>query len=96
MRFAVGTAVAALALMLAPAAMAQNSSAETYAGQGGEVALVGNSDDPGSGTASVAADSSSTLPFTGLDVSLLAGGGLVLLLGGLAMARLTASRRDTL
>jgi hypothetical protein len=37
----------------------------------------------------------STLPFTGLDVGLLAGGGLLLLLIGLAMTRLVPRGQDS-
>lgn len=85
----------ALVVMLAfaPTAMASNSSVETYGGQGGEVAgsvAGGDPTDPGASASS----SSSALPFTGLDVELLAGGGLVLLLGGVAMARMSRTRED--
>jgi hypothetical protein len=70
-----------LALTLAPAAMAQSSSVDTYAGQGGNVAA---QVDPG-GSAS-ASDPGGSLPFTGFDVALAAAGALVLLLAGGALA----------
>ena len=84
--------IAAFALALAPVAMAENSSVGTYGGQGGEVAgsvASGDPSDPGA-----EADSNSALPFTGLDLPLLAGGGLVLLLAGAGMARMVATRED--
>lgn len=80
-------ATSVLALALAPAAIAQNSSAQVYGGQGTEAVAgaTGGPEDPGAtGTAST---NESSLPFTGLDVGLLAGGGLLLLLIGLGMAR---------
>jgi hypothetical protein len=86
-----GAMIVAGALALAPAAMAENSSVGTYAGQGGDLAGLVSGGDP-SGTA--AADSSGSLPFTGLDVKLLAGGGLLLLLAGVGMARVVARRED--
>jgi hypothetical protein len=84
--------VAALMLVLAPVSFGQNSSVGTYGGAGGSVAGSIVSNDAGSGpgaTASPTASSSSSgLPFTGFDVALLAGGGLLLVLGGFAMARM--------
>lgn len=89
-----GTVV--LVLALAPAAMAQDSSLRGYPKATGDVAAIaagGDSSDPGdpSGTA---ANSSSALPFSGLDVTLLAGGGLVLLLAGVGMARMVARHEN--
>jgi hypothetical protein len=67
------SAVSVFVFLAVPtAAMAQSSSVGGYGGQGGSPSSV----EP------------STLPFTGLDVGLLAGGGLLLLLIGLAMTRL--------
>jgi hypothetical protein len=91
-------ATVVLALAFAPAALAQSSSVDTYGGQGGEVAgLVssGDSGSPGSPSGDGTASSSSALPFTGLDVTLLAGGGLVLLLAGIGMARLVGRTEDS-
>lgn len=90
-RMILSTIVLVVALALAPAAFANNSSVGTYGGQGGEVAgsvAGGEASDPG------AAENSSALPFTGLDLELLAGGGLLLLLGGFGMARMAARRED--
>ena len=91
-RMILSTIVLVVALALAPAAFADNSSVGTYAGQGGEVAgsvAGGEGADPGE------AANSSALPFTGLDLELLAGGGLLLLLGGFGMARMAGRREDT-
>ena len=91
-RMILSTIVMVVALALAPAAFANNSSVGTYGGAGGEVAgsvSGGNATDPGT-----AASNSSALPFTGLDLALLAGGGLLLLLGGVGMARMAARRED--
>jgi len=87
--------VAALMLVLAPVSFGQNSSVGTYGGSGGSVAGSVASGTAGSGPGSAAsptatASSSSGLPFTGFDVALLAGGGLLLVLGGFAMARMVA------
>ena len=49
----------------------------------------------GEGTDPGETANSSALPFTGLDLELLAGGGLLLLLGGFGMARMAARREDT-
>jgi hypothetical protein len=77
--------VAVMALALAPVAHGQGSSVETYGGQGGNVAS--NVAGGGPSDASPASSSGSTaLPFTGLDVAFLAGGGLLLMLAGALMA----------
>ena len=89
-----------LALALAPAALAQSSSVDTYSPGGGDVAAVaaggddsGDSGDSGS-PSGTAASSSSALPFSGLDVGLLAGGGFLLLLIGVGMARMVPRDQD--
>lgn len=90
------TMVLIAGLALAPAAFADNASVGTYGGQGGEVAgsvSGGEATDQGSGQVAEASNSSA-LPFTGLDLELLAGGGLLLLLGGFGMARMAARRED--
>ena len=89
---AILTVVAALAL--APAAFAQ-STGTGYGGIAGQTAQ-GSKDKSGvaanngnDGTAATQATSSNgVLAFTGLDLALLAGGGLVLLGSGLALSRL--------
>ena len=93
---AVITVVAAMAL--APAAFAQSSSVEVYGGQGGEaVGALNNNDPTNPGTTSnpgttagggASADAGGALPFTGLDVGLLIGGGLLLIAVGAGLARL--------
>lgn len=91
--FGVFAVIAALMLVLAPVSFGENSSVGTYGGSGGSVAGSVASGSAGSGsgaTASPTASSSSGLPFTGFDVALLAGGGLLLVLGGFAMARMAA------
>src|SRR6266498_677952 len=85
------------ALALAPAAFAQ-SSGTGYGGVAGGVAgstAQGNGNNNGTagksneGTAATEATSSNgVLAFTGLDLALLAGGGLVLLASGVALSRL--------
>jgi hypothetical protein len=87
------------ALALAPAAFAQ-SSGTGYGGEAGGVAGQtaqggSNGNNSGvagktaSGTAATEATSSNgVLAFTGLDLALLAGGGLVLLASGVALSRL--------
>lgn len=87
---AVITVVAAMAL--APAAFAQSSSVDVYGGQGGEsVGALNNNDPTNPGTTSgggASADGGGALPFTGLDVGLLVGGGLLLIAVGAGLARL--------
>ena len=78
-----------VSLIVAPAALAAGSAVETYSGSGGAAAAGVASG--ANGTA--AATDPGSLPFTGLDVSLLIGGGLVLVLIGVAVARL-ARRSD--
>lgn len=88
LRMILGATVLIAALGLASVASAESSSVETYGGNGGQVAGIASSNtgDPGS----TAQASSGSLPFTGMDVSLLIGGGVVLLLAGVGMAKLTA------
>lgn len=87
-----------VALVLAPAALAQQSSVETYGGQGNEVANVTEGADPGNGegnpagTASAGSGGEGTLPFTGLDIGLLAAGGALLFGVGLVLARTVPNR----
>ena len=87
-------AAVAAVLVLAPAAFAQT---DPYAGTGsgtqGQVAGGGGGSAGNAATPSVAAeptDDGSVLAFTGLDVALIAGGGLLLLAGGVGLSRLVA------
>ena len=79
--------VLALFVALAGPAAAQNG----YEGTGGQVQT--QVQDTGTGTAGsgTTADNSGSLPFTGLDVALLAGAGLLLAGAGFAMRRVTRS-----
>jgi len=81
-------AIAVLALATAPAALAQSSSVETYGGEGGNT--ISKVNDPGSGSGDASATGS--LPFTGFDLALAAGGGLLLLGAGVALSRAVQSR----
>jgi hypothetical protein len=88
---ALTTVVAAMAF--APAAFAQSPSVDVYGGKGGEaVGALNNNDGGGPGTTSgvgaSAGGGGGALPFTGLDVALLVGGGLLLIAVGAGLARL--------
>jgi hypothetical protein len=92
------TTVCALALVLALATTAfGQSSADGYSDQGGQVLSAVDQGGGGSGGSvagtptSTATDESGSLPFTGLDIGLLAVAGAVLALAGLCMRRLTRS-----
>lgn len=91
LRMILGMGIVATALMLPQVATAESSSVSGYGGNGNAVAGISSSNDPAGPSGTV--DSSGTLPFTGLDVSLLAGGGTLLLLIGIGMARMTARPR---
>jgi hypothetical protein len=88
------------ALALAPAAFAQ-SSGTGYGGQAGGVAgqttqggggngngVAGATQNSNNPAATQASEGNGVLAFTGLDLALLAGGGLVLLASGVALSRL--------
>lgn len=81
----------ALALATSPMAIAQDSAAGTYDGDGGptfEVANVGGSGSAGGGDgASADAAGDGALPFTGMDIGMAIGGALLLLGTGLALSR---------
>jgi hypothetical protein len=81
-----------LCLALATTAFAQ-STVDGYNDAAGQVQS-GVDGDGGAGPPSTSAPteaSSGTLPFTGLDIALFAGGGAVLVLAGVGMRRLTRS-----
>ncbi len=84
-------------LALAPAASAQSTGTGYGGVAGGTAGQVqgGSGGNQGVASPNVAseaaeADSSGLLAFTGLDVALIAGGGLMLLLGGVGLSRLVA------
>lgn len=78
--------VAVMALALAPVAHGQGSSVETYGGQGGNVASNVAGGGPSDAASPASSSGSTALPFTGLDVAFLGGGGLLLMLAGALMA----------
>jgi hypothetical protein len=80
-------AVLAVALALATTASAQQASQDGYSDSGGAVQGQVNQGGP-TGTAPVS-DSGGSLPFTGLDMLLLAAAGGLLVAAGLGMRRLT-------
>jgi hypothetical protein len=89
----VALVVTIAALVASSAAYATGSAQQTYSGRGGNVqsevqtgARAGAKDPRGAGTA--AAKAPSSLPFTGLDLTLMLGGGLILIASGVALARL--------
>lgn len=107
LRMFLGVTVLALAVALPATASAQSSSVDAYGGDGNAVVGVSGggggsngppSSDSGTGpngsVSGTGANGSGTLPFTGMDVSLLAGGGILLLLIGVGMARITARPRS--
>lgn len=89
--------IVALALVLAlgfsSVATAQESSRETYSGQQPFVAGAGGGGGGGGGSADTADPGS--LPFTGLDLGLAAGGALLLIGAGAALAAGTGRRPST-
>jgi hypothetical protein len=79
------------ALAVAPAAFAQETSLRGYVGQGGNtLAQVSQGGQPPAAEASA----DGTLAFTGLDIGLMAGGGLLLLGVGATMARMLRTQRS--
>lgn len=90
--------LAALVVMLVVAApaFARTASQNGYSGQGGQVQA--QVDDEGATPVAVSDTSgggggSGSLPFTGLDIALLAGAGLLLVGAGVGMRRLTRAPR---
>ncbi len=96
MKRIIATAVAVMALLALPsAAFASGSSTcSSYNPQLCQIVGNGNVNTPSSGSADApgAAQSSGSLPFTGLDLGLVAAGGVVLIGAGLAARKLSASR----
>jgi|ERR671914_2659491 hypothetical protein len=78
-------------LALATAAYGQNSSVEGYNDNAGAIQtqVQGGSDTPSTTAGAVTETDSGALPFTGLDVALLAAAGGLLLLAGFGARRLT-------
>ncbi|HEU4702895.1 MAG TPA: hypothetical protein VFS37_10470 [Conexibacter sp.] len=89
-RLALLMAVVAVALAVAAPAYAQNAVSDAYAGRGG--GIVGTVDSGNGPTASPpqqvqATNDSGSLPFTGLDIGLLALGGVALVGVGVGLRR---------
>jgi hypothetical protein len=82
-------AATVLALALATSAFAQ-SSQDGYIDNKGQIQAQVDNGGPG-GSTPVSADSGGTLPFTGLDLAILAVAGGVLVAAGFGMRRLTRS-----
>jgi hypothetical protein len=80
--------LALLVLVLAPLALAQTPSERGYGGAGGVVGEVGG----GGGGGGVSASGSGGLPFTGLDLAFLVGGGLLLIALGVGLRRFGRAR----
>ena len=100
MKMVVALSVVIGILALTPAAFAQ-STGTGYAGEGGVAGQVsqggggnnngGNGNVAGTTAASQASENNNgVLAFTGLDLILIAGGGILLLAGGVALSRLVA------
>jgi hypothetical protein len=77
------------ALTASSTAFAAGSAQHTYGGNGGNVQadVQQGAKDP-NGTATASAKTPGGLPFTGLDMTLMLGGGLVLIASGAALGRL--------
>jgi hypothetical protein len=83
--------VAVLGAIIVPAAFAQSSSVSGYGGEGGEAVGATQSNDPTDPTnptrSTTSTNDAGVLPFTGLDVGFLLGGGLLLVAVGAGLAR---------
>jgi hypothetical protein len=104
MRLMVAVTAVIGVLALAPAAFGQ-STGPGYSGQGGVAGQVqqggseggvagqtasGNNGNPSGTAAANSTGGGGVLAFTGLDLALIAGGGLLLLVGGVALSRVVA------
>ena len=80
MRFKAIFGMLAAALVMAPSALAVGSAQSVYGGEAGVAHAQVQAANP-----AATVTSSGSLPFTGLDLILLVGGGLLLLLTGIAL-----------
>jgi hypothetical protein len=79
-------AVAVIVLALAPVASGQGSSVGAYGGQGGNLASNVAGGGAGAPVSPASSSESAALPFSGLDLVFLGGGGLLLMLAGALIA----------
>jgi hypothetical protein len=87
-------AITVLALALAAPAFAQPSSQDGYTDQAGQVqAQVDDESSAPAVATSSGGGGGGSLPFTGLDVALIAGAGVLLVGAGIGMQRLTRAPR---
>jgi hypothetical protein len=86
-RLALLMAVVAVALAVAAPAYAQSAVSDTYAGKGGGIVGTVNSGNGPSASAPQQVQVGGSLPFTGLDVGLLALGGVALVGVGVGLRR---------
>jgi hypothetical protein len=86
----VALVVTVAALTASTGAYAAGSAQHTYGGQGGNVQaeIQSGAKDPGTQGTAATASTPAGLPFTGLDLALMLGGGLVLVASGVTLGRL--------
>jgi hypothetical protein len=87
----VALVVTVAALTASSGAYAAGSAQHTYSGSGGNVQaeIQGGAKEPqGTQRTAASATTPAGLPFTGLDLTLMLGGGMVLIASGMAMGRL--------
>ena len=86
----VALVVTVAALTASTGAYAAGSSQHTYGGRGGNVQadIQSGAKDPGTQGTVASATTPAGLPFTGLDLALMLGGGLVLVASGMTLGRL--------
>jgi hypothetical protein len=93
----VALVVTVAALTASTGAFASGSAQQTYGGNGGNVQanIQGGAKDPQGtqGTAAASAKTPGGLPFTGLDLALMLGGGLVLIASGATLGRVAIRRQ---
>jgi hypothetical protein len=86
-------AILVLALVLAAPAFAQPSSQDGYTDQAGQVQAQVDEESSAPVAATGSGGGGGGLPFTGLDVALIAGAGVLLVGAGIGMQRLTRAPR---
>jgi hypothetical protein len=86
-------AILVLALVLAAPAFAQPSSQDGYTDQAGQVQAQVDEESSAPVAATGSGGGGGGLPFTGLDVALIAGAGVLLVGTGIGMQRLTRAPR---